>query len=332
MQSFVKIKSSPNAEITLSFTEMGKSCHSPDFLLSQICILTLFAKIRFSRKFPDLQYLMPVYGPVLQCKAGRCKDSNHGLPFQPKRVSKIRVSAVCLTRDRGTAGSGLTGVTALCPSARHINPSLVLVQHRKTRPFITERLLIGPLGRINWTPWENQLDPLGEAIGPLGRISWTPWEKQLDPLGEAIGPLWRSNWTPWEKQLDPLGEAIGPLGRINWTPWENQLDPLGEAIGPLGRISWTPWEKQLDPLGEAIGPLGRSNWTPWEKQLDPLGEAIGPLGRISWTPWEKQLDPLGEAIGPLGRSNWTPLEKQLDPLGESVGPLGATCDFPVATS
>ena len=27
--------------------------------------------------------------------------------------------------------------------ARHINPSLVLVQPRKTRPFITERLLMG---------------------------------------------------------------------------------------------------------------------------------------------------------------------------------------------
>ena len=44
----------------------------------------------------------------------------------------------CLTRDRGAAGSSLTGVTALCPWA-----SLVLVQPRKTRPFKTERLLMG---------------------------------------------------------------------------------------------------------------------------------------------------------------------------------------------
>ena len=50
---------------------------------------------------------------------------------------------VCLIRDPGTAGSSLTGVTALCPLARHINPSLVLVQPRKTRPYVTERLLIG---------------------------------------------------------------------------------------------------------------------------------------------------------------------------------------------
>ena len=47
----------------------------------------------------------------------------------------------CLTRDRGAAGSSFAGVSALCPCARHINPSLVLVQPRKTRPNITGRLL-----------------------------------------------------------------------------------------------------------------------------------------------------------------------------------------------
>ena len=48
-----------------------------------------------------------------------------------------------LTPDQGAAGSSITSVTALCPLARHINPSLVLVQPRKTRPYITERLLMG---------------------------------------------------------------------------------------------------------------------------------------------------------------------------------------------
>ena len=46
----------------------------------------------------------------------------------------------CLTQDRGAEGSS---VTALCLWARHINPSLVLVQPRKTCPYITERLLMG---------------------------------------------------------------------------------------------------------------------------------------------------------------------------------------------
>ena len=44
----------------------------------------------------------------------------------------------CLTRDRGAVVSNHTGVTVLCP-----NPSLVLIQPRKTRPFITERLFMG---------------------------------------------------------------------------------------------------------------------------------------------------------------------------------------------
>ena len=56
MRSFVKIKSFRNVEIPLSFAELGKSCPSREFLTSQLCLLTLFAKIEFSRKFPDLQY------------------------------------------------------------------------------------------------------------------------------------------------------------------------------------------------------------------------------------------------------------------------------------
>ena len=49
----------------------------------------------------------------------------------------------CLTQDRRAAGSSLTGVTAICPSARHVNPCFVLVQPRKTHPDISERLLTG---------------------------------------------------------------------------------------------------------------------------------------------------------------------------------------------
>ena len=56
MRSFVKIKFSRNGDIALPFTDLGKSCLSGDLLTSQVCLLTLFAKIKFSRKFPDLQY------------------------------------------------------------------------------------------------------------------------------------------------------------------------------------------------------------------------------------------------------------------------------------
>ena len=57
MRSFVKIKSSQNAENTLSFTDICKSCTSREFLASQMCLLTLFTKIKLSQKFPDLQYI-----------------------------------------------------------------------------------------------------------------------------------------------------------------------------------------------------------------------------------------------------------------------------------
>ena len=49
MRSFVKVKSSQNGEIALSHTDTGKSCPSPEFKTALICLLTLFAKIKFSR-------------------------------------------------------------------------------------------------------------------------------------------------------------------------------------------------------------------------------------------------------------------------------------------
>ena len=43
----------------------------------------------------------------------------------------------CLTRDLGSEPHCVVSLS------KNINPSLVLVQPRKTRPFITERLLMG---------------------------------------------------------------------------------------------------------------------------------------------------------------------------------------------
>ena len=48
----------------------------------------------------------------------------------------------CLTRDRGAASSEPSPMSLRCVS-KNIDPSLVLVQPRKTCPFITERLLMG---------------------------------------------------------------------------------------------------------------------------------------------------------------------------------------------
>ena len=54
-RSFVKMKSSRFRANTLSFTDTGKSWPSREFLASQICLLSLFAIMKFSRIFPNLQ-------------------------------------------------------------------------------------------------------------------------------------------------------------------------------------------------------------------------------------------------------------------------------------
>ena len=56
MQSFAKIKPLRNDDCALSFSDIGKSYQIREFLKWKICILTLFAKIKFSRKFPNSQY------------------------------------------------------------------------------------------------------------------------------------------------------------------------------------------------------------------------------------------------------------------------------------
>ena len=55
MRSFAIIKPSRNDKITRSFTEIGKTCLSREFLMLQICLLMLFVNKKFSRKFLNLQ-------------------------------------------------------------------------------------------------------------------------------------------------------------------------------------------------------------------------------------------------------------------------------------
>ena len=52
MRSFAKIKSSRNSEIILSTTDTGKSYPSREIFRSQVCLLTMFEKIKCLRKFP----------------------------------------------------------------------------------------------------------------------------------------------------------------------------------------------------------------------------------------------------------------------------------------
>ena len=61
----MKIKYSQNGEITLSFVNMAKSCPSHELLMSQICLLMLFVKIKFSLKFLNLLYYHLVFSQKL---------------------------------------------------------------------------------------------------------------------------------------------------------------------------------------------------------------------------------------------------------------------------
>ena len=49
----------------------------------------------------------------------------------------------CLTQDQGATGWASPASLPCGPWARHIDPSLVLIQPRKTHPCLTERCLMG---------------------------------------------------------------------------------------------------------------------------------------------------------------------------------------------
>ena len=85
----------------------------------------------------------PHESPPIRKKSIR-GDSGNSWPVWNRGIKEHSGSVVeCLIRDLKATGSSLTLVTALCPRIRHINPSLVLVQPRKTRPYKTDRLLMG---------------------------------------------------------------------------------------------------------------------------------------------------------------------------------------------
>ena len=100
-RSFLKIKSSQNGEITLSFTDVGNSCPSRDFYVTNMS----FTAIR-----------------------------------ENKILAKISEFTVhCLNMINKIVSRPIHHYLVY----RHIYPRLVLVQPRKTRPYITERLLMG---------------------------------------------------------------------------------------------------------------------------------------------------------------------------------------------
>ena len=105
-----------------------------------------------------------------------------------------RRSAVveCLTRDLRAAGFSVTGVTALCPWARHINPCLVMVKPRKTRSDETERL-----GRKESNQTNKQFNNYALTLTRSGQ-----YRRHICELMTSDPPYktWKNQWNQiWKK-------------------------------------------------------------------------------------------------------------------------------------
>ena len=90
-----------------------------------------------------------------------------------------------VSRDRGVADSSLTGVTALCPWARHINSYLVLVQSRKTHPHIAKNV---DWDVKNQTKQTTSDDPVKHSVAPCW-VSPRPWEVASRPRAQCCPSL-----------------------------------------------------------------------------------------------------------------------------------------------
>ena len=84
------------------------------------------------------------------------RATSNGFKFSKSKTQCVHFCQLCkqhgdpgspvveyLTRDRGAAGSSLTSVTVLWSLSETDYSSLVQVQPRKTRPSLTESLLMG---------------------------------------------------------------------------------------------------------------------------------------------------------------------------------------------
>ena len=137
----------------ISFSDLFSGClRTTDHLILKLWIFsghTASFKIEISKvqDFGNFE-LSTMYPSLWRLKRNsfiiKQRDSSWTLFHSLYDILERNGSVVeCLIRDRRATGLSLTGITGLCPLARLINPSLVLVQPRKTRPNVTERLLTG---------------------------------------------------------------------------------------------------------------------------------------------------------------------------------------------
>ena len=102
----------------------------------------------------------------------------------------------CLTWDRGVAGSSLSGVTALCPWARQVNPCLVLAQYYKTHLDIQ-----CSWKDVDWDIWikpkkkqklQTLTSHLVQNVGPPSAHQW--YAISMAYCLWAVGGLTLSQW------------------------------------------------------------------------------------------------------------------------------------------
>ena len=124
--------------LAANFVLAGIFVPAANFVLAAIFVLAgIFVFCLFCFFTSPSQLLWPLWD-------GQLTLSHRSWGSLKKRLtSTLSRERECLTRDRVAAGSSLAGGIALCPWARSIYPSLVPVQPRKTRPYITERSLMG---------------------------------------------------------------------------------------------------------------------------------------------------------------------------------------------
>ena len=119
--------------------------------------------------------------------------------------------------------------------SKNINPSLVLVQPRKTRPFITERLLMG-------RKESNQTNKYVTSQGSLKKYRWSdPGNTLLSSLGHNShwGTILIVIFVPFceERTLGPHLFAVGG----GWDGLENEsmqnIDDQSRRSGGIGLVS-----------------------------------------------------------------------------------------------
>ena len=185
-------------------------------------------------------------------------------------------------RDRGAAGSSLTS-----PWARHIYPSLVLVQPRKRRPCLSERLLMGRKQKKS-TNYIYLLFVTKLRLGYLAihvpsfkvNLSWTVLDGEQG--GGSVPILWKLT-----------SGYIGVLRKHTGT------DPLGvKQLGLLGPIASRG--RFVRPSADLWNALTKNVRTPpphsWRKFLDP---PIPLVLELSLTCLSKPRNYSGGSVGSL---------------------------------